>query len=275
MGAAQATITKDTMEAFTKSINSVAVDITNRNSTTDDIKENIKFTFGEPPCKYMFVAEDTTFNFDQTGTSKISFTSENFNRTNANVSSQLANVVKSFITNDLKNKQGFFSTAFGLQITNAMNAEEVSNIIENETKIRSMNICNPENSQIQNLMVSMCGQYTDDSFNVNQDAYTSAVVSCINRNVIDIFTTNKTLNDLYTQTNNKLLSQQKGLGSLFNWIIIIVAAVVILGIIGLIFYYILGGTNKTTSNTKTIPTSNEGVSETVNTKNLEANAAVE
>ena len=97
----------------------------------------------------------------------------------------------------------------------------------------------------------MCGNFKNSNIVITQDAAVTAITSCVNQAVIQSFTKNSVLNNVAQQTDQKLLTQQKGvdLGKIFMWIGIIVGVLLLLALIGAaiyFFFFLPKGSSKTT-----------------------------
>ena len=90
----------------------------------------------------------------------------------------------------------------------------------------------------------LCGVFSNTTFNFSQNAILTSFTSCINNTTINYISSNSLYNDIAQKTDNHFKSTQEGIGSLFRWIIIIVAIVAVLIIIGLIVFLIFSSSGK-------------------------------
>lgn len=234
MGSAQSSVTKQTLEAYTQYMNTVLANEYNKSSMNCTAGNTVSFTTGRD-CYFSFT--NGTININQQATSDCTLDSSNVNEINSTIQNTVQTATQQFIDNDLQNKQGWFATAFSLQVTGAENSEQVSTLIANQFSGDITNICEGQIGTFNTGIVDLCGAYNGATFNINQDALTTALVSCVNQNVIDAFDTNATLNQLYQETDNVLVSQQEGAGSLL-WLWIILGVIFFLIIVAVIVFMI-------------------------------------
>lgn len=237
MGNAQASLTKQTLESYTEVMNNTIAKEYNKTSLGCSTGNVVSFTTGRD-C--YFSCNGCDIEIGQKATSECTLDGENTNQIQSTIQDLVQSTTESFIENDLKNKQGWFSTAFSLQISGASTKEEVSNIISNQFSGDITNICQGQIDTFNTGVVDLCGDFNNTKINFNQDALTTALVSCINNNIIEVFNTNSALNQLYTETDNVLVSQQKGARS-FLWLLIILGIIFFLIIVAVIVFMIFKG----------------------------------
>ena len=240
MGSIQSSVTKQTLNEYTREINTLVANSYNSSTLKCGASATLTIEVGVPPCPAGYTSiTNTSITSGQNVSTNCSFTSDNEVTINAKFTNDVVNKTKQFIEQDLKNKQGWFSTAFSLQIAGAETTDQVTNIIKNSFTGDFTNICKADIESQANQKVLLCGYYDGDTFNFNQNALTTSITSCINRVVMDVFVKNSVLNSLVQQTDQKLASSQAGIfdglfGSLDTiviGIVIIVALIILLFII--------------------------------------------
>ena len=195
-------------------------------------------------------------NIDQNVNADCSLDDSNINQTSVTFRNTVTNKTKQFIDQNAQNKQGWFATAFSFQISGASNSTQVTNKIANSFRGSVTDICRQEASAMNSAEVLLCGIYNASAFTMDQNATVTGLTSCINRNVTNVFTSDAALNELWQKTDQKLASEQTGLGGALMWIIIaIVAGIILIAIIGFAFG---GGSSgkvgiKRLKSTKTVP----------------------
>lgn len=247
MGNAQANETNQTMAAYTNIVNSTATSVYNQASQSCASGNNFTLNTGEG-C--YFESINGTFNVTQTAGTKCTFSSSDIASLNANFSNQLQNNTQQFIQQNSQSKQGWFATAFSFQVNGASNTTEVMSQMSNVFTQNFTNLCSSVANALNNATVNLCGIYDNTTFNFNQNAMVTSITSCVNDIVINVWTSNSVLNQLYQMTDQKLASQQSGFGSFLVWIAVIIGAVIVLGIIIAIIFAVIKGRQKNQAQTE-------------------------
>lgn len=188
-------------------------------------------TGGAKYCPFNFT--NGVMSITQTAGTNCQLSSNNVNNLTSQFQTQLTNETQQFIQQNASNSQGWFATAFSLQIQGATTVDDVMNQIKNSTKGNFNNTCTSVSSALNEATVRLCGYYDSTTFDFNQNALITAITSCINQNVIDTWTSNTVLNQLWQQTDQQLASTQSGLSmGLIILIIVIIVIVIILAGVG-------------------------------------------
>jgi len=236
MGNIQSNATKQVLADYTNVVNSTVVNVYNSAAASCASANNFSLqTGGGSDCNFQMI--NGSINVTQTAGTNCQLNSQNVNSLSAQFQTQLTNNTQQFIQQNSQNKQGWFATAFSLQMNNASNVTEVMNQISNSSSANFTNLCNSVSDALNNATVKLCGIYDGSSFNLNQNALVTAITSCVNQNVVNIWTSNQVLNSLWQATDQKLASTQSGFS--LKWILIIVVVIVVLLLIsGLAYYFI-------------------------------------
>lgn len=234
MGNIQAQLTEQTLAAYTSVMNSAMNQVINDSRLNCSGINNFNLSTGQG-CTFQLT--NGTINFNQVVSANCQFNSENNTKIDNNFKNSISTTTKSFIDTDLQNSQGWFATAFSFQITGASNSTEVTNQIVNSISNDISNTCAAETNAYNNSNVNLCGVFDGVTFNFSQNANVTALVSCINRNVINIFVDNEVLNDLWSKTDSELASQQSGVDTITNNLVryLIIGAIVIAVIVAIVF----------------------------------------
>lgn len=231
MGNIQSNVTKQTLADYTSFMNSAIQDAYSVSIADCAAANNLSVqTGGGNGCNFEII--NGSVNIDQTATASCSLSSTNINQTSVTFKNTITNKTKQFIDQNSQNKQGWFATAFSFQINGASNSTEVTNAISNSFVGSITEICRQEAQAMNSAKVLLCGIYNASAVNINQNATVTGLVSCINRNVTNVFTSNTVLNQLWQQTDQKLASEQSGVDSLVFWIVIAI-------VVGIIFLLII------------------------------------
>lgn len=227
MGNIQSNQTKQVLSDFTNIVNNTSVSVFN-NATQNctGFNDLSVVTGGGQYCN--FDAYNSQFNYGQNATTKCNLDSKNINSVTADFTNKVTNQIQQYIQQSAASKQGWFATAFSLEINGASSTDDIMTIIKNEFKSNFNNNCDSVNQAFNRGNVTLCGTYDFTTVNVTQDAIVTALTSCVNENMVKIWTSNAVLNQLWQCTDQALASQQSGLD--FGWlsIVLIVCCVVLL-----------------------------------------------
>lgn len=237
MGNIQSNVTKQTLADYTNVVNSTVAKVFNNAAAQCASGNTFTLQTGGQDCT--FEMRNGTINVFQTAGTNCKLDNQNITDLTADFQTQITNNTKQFIEENSKNKQGWFATAFSLQIQGASNIEQVMTQITNETKIDFTNMCSSVATALNYAKVILCGYFDATTINFTQNALVSSLTSCVNHNTINIWTSNAILNNLWQSTDQKLASEQAGLN--FTWVFIIssIISVILLLIIGVgVYFYI-------------------------------------
>lgn len=139
--------------------------------------------------------------------------------------------------------QGWLAAAVSVQssvaTSNAQIISHVANYVSNNVQNNCTNIANALN----NGTVYVCGGYRGNIV-INQGASVVAMTTCIYQTIIQAFTSTTAWNDVAQAADQKLVSQQSGIGSFLIWIAVAFGILVILGIVAGIIYAIIKSKSK-------------------------------
>ena len=227
MGNVQANLTNQTLASYTEVVNSLVNQVYNQAVNECSSGNNMTLDFGIG-CVLEIV--DGEVNVTQVAGTNCNFQSSNVVNTSANFTNQLKTLTQNFIEQNAKSEQGWFAVAFSLGINGASSATEVTNLISNYFTNNVTTGCTAVSNALNNAQIRLCGRFRGTTFNFNQNALVVAITSCVNEVVTKAFTDNTVLNELLTETEQKLTSKQEGLSSIF-WIILVIGVVIIAGLI--------------------------------------------
>ncbi len=237
MGNIQANSTKQVLSEYTSFINSQVSSVINQSVTNCTASNTANITTGGSDC--IFELTNGSFTYVQNAYASCKLNSENSTQIQTVIQNTVSNNLQSFINQASKSTQDWFATAFSLQINDASNVIQVQNQMSNFVSSQIQNFCQSQILSANNNTVHLCGIFNGATINLGQNAFTEGVTSCVNKNVITAFTSNYALNQLWTQTDQKLASEQKGATSALMWIAIIGGIVLVVLIIGAILYFVL------------------------------------
>jgi hypothetical protein len=117
----------------------------------------------------------------------------------------------------MSNYQGWLSFAFSLQVANSETSATVAQQITNAIMSDSSNTCIEQAYSSNGGELYICGTYINSDIIINQAAYVNAMQSCINKQILAIFSSNTVVGQMAQQTD-----EQSGIGEFIYWIIIAV-----------------------------------------------------
>jgi hypothetical protein len=216
MGGIQSNVTKTTLSDFNNFMNSAAQSAYSTQNNTCTANNYLHLNTGlygpESDQKTCTFQIDGTFNINQVvGTY---CTMENYNQTNegASFSNFIGSEVKNFIQQDLKNKNGWFATAFSISKNKNITADSIATAIQNQFNQNEQNTCSNYMASSNNMDISLCGYFAAD-YNINQAAVTQGLTSCVNKMTMDTFTSNADLNTFWQDADQALANKNDGVES--------------------------------------------------------------
>ena len=197
----------------------------------------VKLNFGNSGA-CVFVMEKGVVNVNNTAVSTCSLSSENITDIQESVKNSIKTLLEQFVKQGSQSTQDFLATAVSIQIQNATTTDEIINQIETSIKNNVSNFCDANVASTNRADITVCGQFSETTLNILNDAFVAGVASCVNKNITQAFIENDTLNKLVQEADQKLAAEQKGLGGFLQWLIIglvIVGAILILVMLGYLF----------------------------------------
>lgn len=236
MGNFQTNLSRATINSFTQYLNENITTITNTARANCVAGNIIQYTIGGEKCPPITI-ENLDYRSEQNAAANCELNAQFVSQINTKIESTIQNIVKSFIDQDLQNKQGFFALAFSGQANIAEQTQNISNRIANYVNNNIENYCGVSSIATNESNVTLCAQVINAKINLKQDASATAFVNCVSNAVVDAFIKDQTLNDLVIKANQKAASEQQGLNSILIYLIIAGAIILVLAVIGLVIYY--------------------------------------
>jgi len=162
-------------------------------------------------------------NFNSTGTGDLS----------TSILSAIDNKIQEAIAQSNQATQEFLATAVATGTNKTILETFLHNSFEAAIQNSFEGTCRQNLYALQELEVIFDGRITGD-LDIKQNSQASAMASCIMQFVAESLSDNEQVNDIIKEVDQRNISEQKGLGSLFNSLIIIG---VLFGILFLIFVF--------------------------------------
>lgn len=233
MGAAQANVTKQALTDLTEINNKVVNTVKNQSISNCNAINIGNLLIGVTPDNVPCLAQVTnnTFNYSQGATASCQLTSQNVTESISDFANTIANQISQETLQGSKSIQDWLAVAVSVQVNEAQTSTEIINRVSTYVRNTVTNICQNDVRAMNDRNVVICGFVDGNTFNLNQDASVTALTSCINRSILEAFAKDDVLNEVAQKTDQKLSSEQKGLGSVLLWVVIGIAGVIILALI--------------------------------------------
>lgn len=237
MGSVQSTVTKQTLSDFTSTVNKTIMKSVNVSEAKCGTQNSLTVNYCQCPSgsPFQFCSEVTgNFTSNQVADSSCKVIATSTFDTTSSFVNDTQKTVKNFIENNLQNKQGFFATGLSIDSVYNNNKNKLITDISNEMEITLSNTCKSYANANNVGIYTFCGRI-DGSINLDQNATSISMTSCVNKAVIDAFSSNTDLTNFYNSTNNKLKTQQSGFSIFGNlWLYLLIFGVISLVIAGII-----------------------------------------
>lgn len=250
----QSESTEQTLADFTQYLNSAVM-----NAYSDSLSEcgagnSITFNVGilnnGQTCPAGIT--NSTLDLTQSATSNCNLTATNITDFSSTVQNLVQNTVTEFIQQATGVSKGWLDIGNSWQQENNVSNTQLATMISNNFTGSVTDLCSNINSATNSQTIALCGFYDGDTFNLGQNAMVTALTSCINNIVMNNFTSNQTLNNYWTQTDQAAAAKGSQLLTIIIAAVLLVIILVVV-LIGLFFIFKGGGGKKimeTVSGTK-------------------------
>ena len=211
MGNIQGQLTKQALARYTTMMNS---EIQNLANTLHKNQTAKKFDMAPGKGGCYFDVVNGNVNMKSEAQSKISLNAQNVDQINKNLGKLVKNTTGKFIQQELaSDPRGWFAKAFASKVSGIQNTNDLMNQLLGKTDITVDDLCKNLINTYNRGMVNLCGVYDAQSFDFNQDAFVTALGSCINSFMMHRWTTDSTLDKLWQETDKQLAGNVNGGGS--------------------------------------------------------------
>lgn len=227
--------TTDTVSEFLNAVNSTVIDIANSSIATCSGTQVLRVSSCGP-----FVCTDTcNLSFNQSNNSSCSVSQTNVNSITVSFNNDIKNTIKNFIAEQAAQSNGWLATGFNVASEYIATTDELNEQLQNLFNAKISDVCRSNISSLQYGEVPLCGNFKNLNFDFTQDIVSTALVTCVNTNVVKAFESNSILNSFVKKTDQYLAQQNAGLLDFVTTAIIAFAIVAIVG--GFFYYYFSGG----------------------------------
>ncbi len=169
-----------------------------------------------------------SINISQNLVSVCQFDSQQTGQIQANVTNDIKNNLDQALAQAAKSLQDFLATSVSIQDQNLSVKTHLENFIQQNISSIVNNKCVAQSINAQEGKLVIAGIIRGD-VNVNQDAQTSAVSSCILQALSDVVAQNSAFNEAVIKLDQKLSSEQKGATAI---LIVLIIAMMIVALFG-------------------------------------------
>lgn len=241
MGNYQSSVTRQFISSVNNIINQSATSVYNQASQQCSAINLLTANFGSSPdgqtCPVTVI--NSRINFRQGASVTCNLDSVNHADLNTQFTNEVQQQLQQLASTDIQNKQGFLSTAISIQENNLSSEQQLINAITNTLSQNITNLCTTVNQASNQGNLVFCGVYQDTTIDVAQNATIQAITSCVNEAIVKVQVGNTTIADIIQRTDNKLASEQQGVGSLLWIIIAVIGGILLLGIIGFVIFMLI------------------------------------
>lgn len=225
--------TTNIVSEFISAVNSTVVNISNSAVATCSGTQTLNITF----CPTWY-APRSNFNFNQQFQSNCSVNQDNVNSISASFNNDLKTTIENFTKEQAAQSNGWLATGFNVANEYIANTDELNEQLQNLFNADIKNVCQSTIDALQSTRFEFCGNFQDARFDFTQDIGESAIVSCINQNMIKSLQSNSTLNNFINKTDLAISQQNTGL---LDFVTTAIIAFAIVSIFGAFFYYYFSG----------------------------------
>ena len=240
----QAAESINTLNDFTNVVNEQSNSVA-QSATGTCISSNVENVIvGGSLCAGNVNISGSTINIDQVNKNGCQLNvSNSVNITNQDYN-QIKTAAQDFIKNQLESSQGWLAIGLNVQTSTSVSRDDIQNQIDNISVNNITQTCNSYIGSFNTGTLTLCADITNSTINVNQESQVTAVSQCVNTAILKNFFNTQELQEFAQNTDNYFKSQQKGIGSLFGWIVAIAAILAVVIIVGLILFFVFGGSKK-------------------------------
>jgi len=175
----------------------------------------------------------STINAGQSVSTKCTGLSKTSAEVTSTVKSTVNENVLKFLNQAQKSKQGWLALGFSAQIENASTTTELATTITDAVSSQVSEVCDSTAESYINKIVTLCGIYTNDTINLNEQAISTAYMSCTTDLMVKSWQNNATLTKFASKAFQGQASTQSGifsgLGMLIIGAIILVVLILLIG----------------------------------------------
>uniref|UniRef100_A0A6C0IZF8 Uncharacterized protein n=1 Tax=viral metagenome TaxID=1070528 RepID=A0A6C0IZF8_9ZZZZ len=243
------------LSTFTSFMNSQVSEVVNKSLTNCSAMNVANVMLGDPPgtpeprCRAK--VSDSQFNILQKARAICNLSVENQTQLTSDIKNGVENNIAQLMQQNNKAVQDFLALgAATFNVNRADFSTTITNEFVNAIRQTSTNICQSIFQATNNGSFILCGDLTNTTINLDQDATVTALTSCINKVLQSATSQGTALNKILTQMDQYQSTEQKGVGSALMWIAIIGGIILLLLIVGAVIWFFLqrgsGGGGSTT-----------------------------
>jgi hypothetical protein len=242
--------TQNVLNDFNSVVNSTVTNVIQNVSTTCTDVNSFQGIFGSYPTQFVNGQVTATaicptnikqLTISQNASNTCTLSGTSINSVQETLNTTLSNNIQTWIGQQTTQNNGWVPL-FVINASNAgiSNTTTLSNKIANDITANISQTCSAILGASNQGIVSVCGNYPDGVL-VVQNALSTNLTTCLINNTVTAITNDSVLNAVVTKTSQQTAQTNEGLSTIAKYIIIAVVAVVVLIIIGVILYFVFGG----------------------------------
>lgn len=244
--------TSNTLRDFNSVVNSTVTNVIQNVSTTCTGVNSFQGFFGSYPTRFengQVVASEqcgaqtniSSLDVSQTATDSCSLSGTSIDAVQETLNTTLSNNIQTWIGQQTTQNNGWIPLfVANMQNEGITTITDISNRVANRITANVSQTCSAILDASNQGQVWVCGSYPQGVLIV-QNALTTNLTTCLINNTVTAITNDQILNSAVTKTSQQTAQTNEGLSTIARYIIIAVVAVVVLIIIGVILYFVFGG----------------------------------
>ena len=244
--------TSNTLADFNSVVNSTVSSVIQNVSTVCTDSNFFTGVFGTYPTRFengqvtataSCAAETNISQLDvtQTASNSCSLSGTSISDIQETLNTTLSNNIQQWLGQQTTQNNGWIPLfVANVQNEGISNTTELSNRVANRITANVSQTCSAILDASNQGLIFVCGNYPQGVL-VVQNALSTNLTTCLINNTVTAITNDQILNSAVTKTSQQTAQTNEGLSTIARYIIIAVVAVVILIIIGVILYFVFGG----------------------------------
>ena len=181
-------------------------------------------------------------NFSQDFNGTCSVNTQNFTSISATFNNEIKNTIDNFVDQQAAQSNGWLATGFNVAGEYINNTSDLKEQLQNLFNADIKDVCQADIAALQQGILRPCGYFPNGTtFNFSQNIGETALVFCINKNIINSFQNNSTLNNFVNKTDQVISQRNAGL---LDFLKVAIIAFAVVSIIGAIAYYYFSSSSR-------------------------------
>ena len=242
--------TSNTLSSLTQVVNSTVSNVVQNASTSCAATNAFEGFYGIYPVRVTATEIDTLPCTAPTNIQSLTITQNAANTCNLTggitsdiqdqITNQLSSNINSWISQTATQNNGWLGIGINIAASESYTQAQISSLVANTLTVNISQTCSSILDASNQAKVYVCGNYPNGIV-VVQNAVSTNLTSCIINNAVTAIMSNTVLNNIVTKTTQQVSQTNEGIFSGLKWIIIAAVIIAVLIIIGVILYFVFGG----------------------------------